>query len=236
MKHILIFAVLILGGLSVQAATDAEFETFNITWSKVKTLVENNPDSIKTLINRVIECDNTLEPEELLIAYMGNSYFVGNSLANESGDVNKALRDGNIDQAMALIEEVIDRNPLSLTNNYTYYACAMRKNPQIKDINGNDVDEKLKQAVNRSKLLFKAIYFSGNGSQQFPFKVTSIDDEYTFMRQGLELPRPTNQSLTEDGHDLFELPDHTSKRFTGREIHFDASRILEIEMEMFNRP
>ena len=83
-------------------------------------------------------------------------------------------------------------------------------------------------------LLLEAIYYSGNGSQEYPYKVTCVDDEYTFMSQGLDLPRPTNQSLTKDGHDMFKLPAHSSTLYTGQEIHFDATRILELEQNLFN--
>jgi hypothetical protein len=95
-------------------------------------------------------------------------------------------------------------------------------------------DENLKLAFTRFNLLLSAIYYSGNGSQEYPYKVTCVDDEYTFMSQGLDLPRPTNQSLTKDGHDMFKLPAHSSTLYTGQEIHFDATRILELEQNLFN--
>lgn len=233
MKQILLFATLIFGAFAMHATDEAEYETYRITWSEISALVENNPDSIKSLIDRTALCDTTLRTKELLVAYMGKSFF-GASPFSESRDARSALNEEKIDSAMVLIEQAIKRNPLSLSNNYYYVVCALTQNPQISDYQAMQQDENLKLAVARFNLLLEAIYYSGNGSQEYPYKVTCVDDEYTFMSQGLDLPRPTNQSLTKDGHDMFKLPAHSSTLYTGQEIHFDATRILQLEQNLFN--
>lgn len=233
MKQLLLFATLIFGAFAMHATDEAEYETYRITWSEISALVENNPDSIKSLIDRTALGDTTLRTKELLVAYMGKSFF-GASPFSESRDARSALNEEKIDSAMVLIEQAIKRNPLSLSNNYYYVVCALTQNPQISDYQAMQQDENLKLAVARFNLLLEAIYYSGNGSQEYPYKVTCVDDEYTFMSQGLDLPRPTNQSLTKDGHDMFKLPAHSSTLYTGQEIHFDATRILELEQNLFN--
>ena len=233
MKQLLLFAILIFGAFAMHATDEAEYETYRITWSEISALVENNPDSIKSLIDRTALGDTTLRTKELLVAYMGKSFF-GASPFSESRDARSALNEDNIDSAMVLIEQAIKRNPLSLSNNYYYVVCALTQNPQISDYQAMQQDENLKLAVARFNLLLEAIYYSGNGSQEYPYKVTCVDDEYTFMSQGLDLPRPTNQSLTKDGHDMFKLPAHSSTLYTGQEIHFDATRILQLEQNLFN--
>jgi hypothetical protein len=233
MKQLLLFATLIFGAFAMHATDEAEYETYRITWSEISALVENNPDSIKSLIDRAALGDTTLRTKELLVAYMGKSFF-GASPFSESRDAISALNEDKIDSAMVLIEQAIKRNPLSLSNNYYYVVCALTQNPQISDYQAMQQDENLKLAVARFNLLLKAIYYSGNGSQEYPYKVTCVDDEYTFMSQGLDLPRPTNQSLTKDGHDMFKLPAHSSTLYTGQEIHFDATRILQLEQNLFN--
>ena len=233
MKQLLLFAILIFGAFAMHATDEAEYETYRITWSEISALVENNPDSIKSLIDRTALGDTTLMTKELLVAYMGKSFF-GASPFSESRDARSALNEEKIDSAMVLIEQAIKRNPLSLSNNYYYVVCALTQNPQISDYQAMQQDENLKLAVARFNLLLEAIYYSGNGSQEYPYKVTCVDDEYTFMSQGLDLPRPTNQSLTKDGHDMFKLPAHSSTLYTGQEIHFDATRILQLEQNLFN--
>lgn len=233
MKQLLLFATLIFGAFAMHATDEAEYETYRITWSEISALVENNPDSIKSLIDRAALGDTTLRTKELLVAYMGKSFF-GASPFSESRDARSALNEEKIDSAMVLIEQAIKRNPLSLSNNYYYVVCALTQNPQISDYQAMQQDENLKLAVARFNLLLEAIYYSGNGSQEYPYKVTCVDDEYTFMSQGLDLPRPTNQSLTKDGHDMFKLPAHSSTLYTGQEIHFDATRILQLEQNLFN--
>ena len=233
MKQLLLLVALIFGAFAMHATDEAEYETYRITWSEISALVENSPDSIKSLIDRAALGDTTLRTKELLVAYMGKSFF-GASPFSESRDARSALNEEKIDSAMVLIEQAIKRNPLSLSNNYYYVVCALAQNPQISDYQAMQQDENLKLAVTRFNLLLSAIYYSGNGSQEYPYKVTCVDDEYTFMSQGLDLPRPTNQSLTKDGHDMFKLPAHSSTLYTGREIHFDATRILELEQILFN--
>ena len=233
MKQLLLFATLIFGAFAMHATDEAEYETYRITWSEISALVENNPDSIKSLIDRTALGDTTLRTKELLVAYMGKSFF-GASPFSESRDARSALNEDKIDSAMVLIEQAIKRNPLSLSNNYYYVVCALTQNPQISDYQAMQQNENLKLAVARFNLLLEAIYYSGNGSQEYPYKVTCVDDEYTFMSQGLDLPRPTNQSLTKDGHDMFKLPAHSSTLYTGQEIHFDATRILQLEQNLFN--
>ena len=204
MKQLLLFATLLIGSLAMHATDEAEYETYRITWSEISTLVENSPDSIKSLIDRAALGDTTLRTKELLVAYMGKSFF-GASPFGESRDARSALNEEKTDSAMVLIEQAIKRNPLSLSNNYYYVVCALAQNPQISDYQAIQQDENLKLAITRFNLLLSAIYYSGNGSQEYPYKVTCVDDEYTFMSQCLDLPRPTNQSLTKDGHDMFKL-------------------------------
>lgn len=232
MKQLFLFVALIVGSFAAHATDEAEYETYSITWSEIKALVDNHPDSLKTLMNRVAQGDTTMRTEEILVAYMGNSYF-GVSPFGESREARDALNEDNIDLAMELIEQAINRNPLSLSNNHYYIVCYFAKNQQIND---DAVDADIILAAVRFNMLLSAIYYSGDGSQRFPFKVTCVDDEYTFMRAGLDLPHPTNQSLTNDGHDMFKLPSHTSTLYSGQEIHFDATRILQLEQEMFSRP
>ena len=232
MKQLFLFVALIIGSFAAHATYEAEYETYSITWSEIKALVDNHPDSLKTLMNRVAQGDTTMRTEEILVAYMGNSYF-GVSPFGESREARDALNEDNIDLAMELIEQAINRNLLSLSNNHYYIVCYFAKNQQIND---DAVDADIVLAAVRFNMLLSAIYYSGDGSQRFPFKVTCVDDEYTFMRAGLDLPHPTNQSLTNDGHDMFKLPSHTSTLYSGQEIHFDATRILQLEQEMFSRP
>lgn len=232
MKQLFLLVVLFICSFAAQAADEAEYETYRITWAEVKAMADNHPDSLKTLINRVAQGDTAMSIQEIIVAYMGKSYF-GVSPFGESRDARDALNKDDVDNAMKLIEEAVERNPLSLSNNHYYIVCALAKNPQIQSLDDEGVDENLILAAVRFNMLLWAIYYSGNGSQEFPFKVTCVDDEYTFMSAGLNLPRPTEQSLTKDGHDMFKLPSHTSTLYSGQEIHFDAIRILELEQELF---
>ena len=225
MLHLRILPILLalaLAPMKLMANTQAD-EISQITWDEVKALVENNPDSVKALIERAINGDNTLSKNEALVAYMGQSYFVGSPMS-ESMNGRKALKEGNQEHALELFEKAIESNPLSLANNY-YYVFYVLNNHLVKE----ESKERIKLAVIRIKLLETAILSSGNGTQESPFKVTCVDDEYVLMER-LKLPRPSMQSLTTDACDKFTLPEHSSTLFTGQEIYFDASRIMQLEL------
>ncbi len=224
MLHLRILPIVLAMALvpvKLLADTQAD-EKCQITWAEVQALVESNPDSVKSLIERVTTGDKALSNAEALVAYMGNSYFNGSPMS-ESMKGRKAWKEGNKDLAVELLGQAVESNPLSLANNYYFVFFALKNKP------AKDIKEKIKLALARIKLLETAILASGNGTQEAPFKVTCIDDEYVLMER-LKLPRPTMQALTNGGCDKFTLPAHTSTLFTGQEIFFDASRISQLQL------
>ena len=223
MKRTLLVIFVALCSLMTWASDSDKFNNFHLSWDEISALVENHPDSVKALIGRVALGDSTLSVREVLVAYMGQSFYKRNPMS-ESMDARSAMKKGDTERAMKLIAEAVKANPLSLSNNYYYALFTLRNNPQIR-INDENADKELKLASFRSKLLARAIFSIGNGKEDFPLKVTRVDDEYVMLDM-MGLPRPEKQELTEESYDKLFLPLHDSKLFGGQEIYFDASRVM----------
>ncbi len=74
MLHLRILPIVLAMALvpvKLLADTQAD-EKCQITWAEVQALVESNPDSVKSLIERVTTGDKALSNAEALVAYMGN--------------------------------------------------------------------------------------------------------------------------------------------------------------------
>lgn len=84
---------------------------------------------------------------------------------------------------------------------------------------------------NRGIRALGAIAWTGNGSEEHPFCVTKVSDEYCFMRYYLELWRYDAQRLV-GTCDVFDLTEG-SEYYTAPQIWFDASRPLEITSALF---
>ena len=121
MLHLRILPIVLAMALvpaKLLADTQAD-EKCQITWTEVQALVESNPDSVKSLIERVTTGDKALSNAEALVAYMGNSYFNGSPMS-ESIKGRKAWKEGNKDLAVELLDQAVESNPLSLANNYYF--------------------------------------------------------------------------------------------------------------------
>ena len=67
---------------------------------------------------------------------------------------------------------------------------------------------------------------TGLGNEEYPFCVTTVSDEYEFMRNYLELYEYEEQALI-GSCDVFTLKE-TSEYYSDKKIYFDATRPLEI--------
>lgn len=234
-RSILSLAIVLLRSLWMRGQKSAYYETYAIQWSDVKAAIAHAPDSIGALIDRLAAGDSTLRTREILTAYMANSYEHCSPFG-DAREARDALHKGEVAKAMSLMDAAIKKNPLSLTNNYYYIVCVHASHPELDEQPNAPLNDSIRQLLElpatRFRLIESAIYYSGNGSARLPYKVTSVDDEYTFMRM-LDLPQHTSQSLTNDLRDHFTLPPHSSTAYQGNEIDFDASRIIEQEQELF---
>ena len=78
----------------------------------------------------------------------------------------------------------------------------------------------------RAMRIYNTIAMTGLGDEEYPFCVTSVADEYEFMRNYLELYEYESQALV-GVCDVFTLKE-TSEYYSDKTIYFDATRPLEM--------
>ena len=79
--------------------------------------------------------------------------------------------------------------------------------------------------------IFNTIAATGYGSEEHPFCITSVADEYVFMRNYLEIYRIKQQTLV-GVCDVFIL-EETSQYYSEQKIYFDATLPLERLKDLF---
>lgn len=199
----------------------------SVDYDFIKEDVKTNPDKYLKLIDRFGDVDFKITSQEALNAYYAESFLddFGTARSMEN-DMDKLADLRMFDELLKKAEEVLKLNPINikaLHNADFAYSEKVRKD-SIWDSIGN------KYALAMFRLM-QAIAQSGDGSAEHPFLVTSVSDEYMFMRFGLRLREYSNQSLTKNGCDVINLSE-SNDRYEKKQIYFNVQRVLELEKEL----
>ena len=201
MRQTIVFMIFLLMPLTIQA--QEEREIIPVDWKEVKKVAEQDPQRIKDLVTRLSanQIDTTMTWQERILAFYGQSYLESND------DTGEGMMD-------------LDK----LMNEKKYEECLSAA----------------KKVLNKNPLSLKAlrhaafsigIATTGDGSKEHPFYVTSVSDEYMFMRYYLDLWEISKQYAT-DNCDIIELKE-TSKYYSQKLIYFEITRVMERWKSMF---
>lgn len=236
MKKALTLLLLVLT-VSLLGAQERTAPITKVDWKEIGILSTNHPDSIKTLIKRMLkkQIDTTLTYKELLTAYVGQTYL---SKAGSADlllmDYNDSVRNKNYDGALRTALQAVKIYPLSLEANMDVMDMILQ---QIKDSTKKSaytVDD-LRYYYHITMRIMNTIAASGDGSHKNPFAVISVGDEYVFMRDYLNIENG-NQYLVGGTPPCDKLNvKEKSKYYKADEIYFDITRVTELEMEMFKK-
>ncbi len=203
-----------------------------VDWKEIKKVAENNPQQINDLVARMAtsEIDTTMTWNERIMAYYGQSYVTPMTELSEGMTLDKLLKDGKYEECLSGAKELLKKNPVSLKalSNALYAMMYMLKD----STNHHSISrDEARTYYNRMHRILNTIAVTGDGTEERPFYVTAVSDEYLFMRHYLEIGKTKMQYLT-DHFDVFEL-EETSDYYTRPKLYFDITRTLEIEKEMF---
>ena len=174
------------------------------------------------------ERDTTLTVQEKIVAFFGQSLLTNDSEEPKVFDMNEAYRAGRYAEALALAEEVLAINPVHAE---ALFKAAYAIAGMLESGDESRTRDEGQLFYNRGIRAQGAIAWTGNGSEEHPFCVTKVSDEYCFMRYYLELWRYDAQRLV-GTCDVFDLTE-SSEYYTAPQIWFDASRPLEITSALF---
>lgn len=229
MKHttLLIALFIMVSTLSVYP----QRKTVNVKWKDIEKNVNQKPEMVMGLINRLCDNDTTMTMEESALAFYGNALMVSTvESENISDDGWTLLREKKYPDALAKAKEALEVNRLSPT------ALNLAATAISEMIDAGDTSSLLlaegQEYYNRFMLTLYVIGTTGDGSKEHPFVVIEVSDEYNFMRYFLDLWNYNSQSVVGGSLDKFELA-KTSKYYASPTIHFDVSRHLQKLEEIF---
>lgn len=236
MRKLAVMLSLLLAATEGMAQTnDNGFTTIN--WQSVADIAAKTPDSIHSIVKAMTcgDTTRTISLEEAFLGYAGQTYFTDNKrleilLANAHDTADA----GNADSAVVMYRRALELNPLCLGALYNVTMLMFRS---IEDNASGGVrytvDEVNQYAARAAKLL-RLIESTGNGTEEHPFAVTRVEDEYLLMNVILKIKTSAQYLVTKTKPpcDVFDVG-KTSEAYHRDKIHFDITRVLEIEKELF---
>ncbi|MCR5078252.1 MAG: DUF4919 domain-containing protein [Prevotella sp.] len=235
MKKLISLIVLVLMAMTTRAqANSAEKMLMPVDWTAIKASVEQNPAHVKELVARLSadEPDTTLTQEERILAFYGQTYITNGRDMMDDIYMDEALQKGQSERAAAIAGRILAVNPLHLDAMLTkikLYVQVAKEQPG----KGWQYADSLKAFSRRSLLLYSTIAATGDGSKEHPFCVTSVGDEYCFLRYYLGIFKVKGQALA-DNCDVLYLGE-TSRWYHAKEIFFDITRVLELEKTAYRK-
>ena len=231
MRHkLFVFAFFLLMPASIQA--QGEREIIPVDWKEVQKVAEENPQQIKQLVARLSanEIDTTMTWKERILAYYGQSYLTPKTEIEAGLDLDKLLRENKYEECLAGAKELLKKNPVSLKalSNAIYATMYLLRDSTKQGVISRDEARAHYQRMHR---ILNTIAKTGDGTEEKPFYVTAVSDEYLFMRHYLEIQNRGKQYMTEK-FDVFEL-EETSKYYSRPKLYFEITRVLEIEKSLF---
>lgn len=200
-------------------------EIISMDWDVVKEIVKEDPDDVRELVSRLSAptLDTTLTYNDRIIAFYGQSLLSNGKEAALVDDMSKLYSQKDYVNALGKAREALAINPLNLRALDRAGMCIALL---IESGDTSYSKDEAKQYFNRAMRIYNTIAMTGLGDEEYPFCVTSVEDEYEFMRNYLELYEYESQALV-GFCDVFTLKE-TSEYYSDKKIYFDATRPLEM--------
>ena len=194
-------------------------------WDVVKDIVKEAPDDVKQLVSRLSAptIDTTLTYNDRIIAFYGQSLISNGSEDALVDEVRRLFSDKKYADALVKAREALAINPLNLV------ALDRAGTSIALMIESGDTSyskDEAKQFLQQAMRIYNTVAMTGLGNEEYPFCVTTVSDEYEFMRNYLELYEYESQALV-GVCDVFTLKE-TSEYYSDKKIYFDATRPLEM--------
>ena len=188
-------------------------EIISMDWDVVKVIVKEAPDDVRELVNRLSAptLDTTLTYNDRIIAFYGQSLLSNGTEDALVDDMSKLFSQKDYVNALIKAREALAVNPLNLQALDRAGMCIALL---IESGDTSFSKDEARQYFSRAMRLYNTIAMTGLGDEEYPFCVTSVADEYEFMRNYLELYEYESQSLI-GVCDVFTLKE-TSKYYSDK--------------------
>ena len=219
--------------MSVNAVAQ-ERKLMPVDWKKISNEVKDNPQRVKDLVMRLsaTNLDTTLTYQDRILAFYGQSFLSNDEEDWLKTDMYKQKEQGLLKECLATAKKMLDINPLNLnalnTMGHVLYVMA-KDSTQNSGVTLEDAKPYFKRAMR----IYNTIAMTGDGSEDHPFYVTKVSDEYCFMHYYLNLWKFNSQTAT-SCCDVFDLGE-SSEYYDRPKIHFEITRVYELERMMFQK-
>lgn len=235
MKKVLITLSLLLCTLFA-FAQEEERAFYPIDWKQMAEVVKSNPDSVRTLVKRLttVTLDKTLTYPERQLAFYGITYLSNNNKVDQLlMTAHESLKTKDYDHALNLTKEALEENPLSLEGN-KMMADIIRISLKDSTKTSPFTPKDREYYGNMMFRIMNTIATTGYGSEEYPFAVTMVSDEYIFNGIYLEIETGSQYLLGKSYPcDKFDVKEK-SQYFSADEIYFDITRVFEIRRQKLN--
>lgn len=222
-----ILVFLLLMPLTVNAQEE-ERMIIPVDWKEVKDVADKDPERIRNLVARMSasELDTTMTWNERILAYYGQSFLTPFTDSDDGRNLDVLMNDGKYEECLEGARELLKKNPVSLK---ALFNAAFAIAYILKDTTAQNCVSRQEGQVYyyRMQRIFNTIAITGDGTEEQPFYVTAVSDEYLFMHYYLDIWEFERQFMTShcDGFDLKE----SSQYYSRPQLFFEITRVLEIE-------
>lgn len=220
MKKLFLALAVLLSSLTAFA----QREIITVDWDVIKEIVKESPDDVRDLVRRLSAptLDTTLTYNDRVVAFYGQALLSNGKEESLVGDMSRLFAQKDFANALVKAKEALEINPLNLQALDRAGTCIALLRESGDESYG--VDE-ARRYFSRAMRIYNTIAVTGLGDAEYPFCVTTVADEYEFMRNYLELYEIESQALV-GSCDVFTLGE-ASKYYSDEKIYFDATRPLE---------
>lgn len=238
MKRLLsIMTTILLTAAGMAQTNNGTMNTVHVDWDSIAFVAKNNPDSIRRIVKVLASEPNAaLTQKEAALGFYGQSYLADNSklfLLKRKAD--NFISQEQADSALSALKEALAINPLDLgaleMTSMLFFNIARKQMTSSKTYTMDDFENCLGLLANMVLL----VAATGDGSAHHPFAVTSVSDEYVFMRHALKIStseQAIKAGMTPPCDEL--VVSKKSSMYGDDKIYFDISRVLQIENEMLS--
>ena len=183
MKKILYYFICFLCYTAFSSASASTI----VDYKEIENYVNNNRSGYDALVKRFESGDTLLTNDEIAKIYYG-SFFAGHSSPYSRNDtINKAYKNRDYAKAFKMSKKYLKSNPVDLEVLLILFVSSESLKHEDDALN----------AKRRFNQIISMIFDAGDGSEENPFKVICVADEYAIMRTCYDIKEFKGQTFTQ---------------------------------------
>lgn len=189
MKNLLLtLLAIVLSELTLFAQEDATVKSFEPIDLDTIEQIAKNKKSYRALVKRFEHMDSTLTKNEYAAIYFGAAYQKGYTGGyGKNSELFRLFKENKYEALYKICPKKLSKNPANIrATRYMMMA--------VIDLKGENSDE-FDLYLHRFCKLLATIARSGKGTEESPWMVIAVDDEYELMRYHLEAQDKKAQAL-----------------------------------------